>query len=129
MATTISLDRFPHRYMDEVCNQRKFDVLDELFAPEVLARIQQTVLPFIQAFSDWHGTVDDVIVQGDKVVNRWRGQGTHTGNQMGMPATGKAVTITGITIFRVAGNKIVEEWTQMDVFGLMQQLGVIPAQQ
>ena len=47
---------------------------------------------------------------------------------MGIPATGKPVTLTGITIFRIAGNKIVEEWTEMNQMSLMQQLGVIPSQ-
>jgi predicted ester cyclase len=118
----------PVRYMEELFNQRKFEVLDELFAPALLGRIRQTSVPFLMAFPDWHGTVEDIVVEGDTVANRWTGHGTHLGDQMGLPATGKAVTMTGITIFRVSGNEIVEEWTQADQVGLMQQLGVIPSQ-
>jgi steroid delta-isomerase-like uncharacterized protein len=128
MISMDALRKFPVRYMEEVFNQRRFEVLDELFAPELLGRIKQTSLPFLNAFPDWHGTVDDIIVEGDKVVNRWTGHGTHLTNAMGMPPTGKPVTLHGITIFRIADNKIVEEWTQMDQLGLMQQLGFIPPQ-
>jgi steroid delta-isomerase-like uncharacterized protein len=128
MPTIEEMRAFPVRYMEEVFNQRQFGVLDELFAPELLARIRQTSVPFLNAFPDWHGTVDDIIVEGDKVVNRWTGHGTHTTDAMGLPPTGKAVTLQGITIFRVDGGQVVEEWTQADMMGLMQQLGFIPSQ-
>jgi len=126
MTTTEVYKAFPVRYMEEVFNQRKFEVLDELFTPSILGRIKQSTLPFLAAFPDWHGTVDDIMVDGDKVINRWSGHGTNTASLMGMPPTGKAVTMTGITIFRISGNKIVEEWTEANQLGLMQQLGVIP---
>jgi steroid delta-isomerase-like uncharacterized protein len=112
--------------MEEVFNQRRFEVLDELFSADLVGRVRQTSVPFLLAFPDWHGTVDDIIVEGDKVVNRWTGHGTHQADLMGLPATGKTVTLNGITIFRVAHGKVVEEWTQADQFSLMQQLGVIP---
>jgi len=126
--TAIDIKTFPVRYMEEAFNQRKFEVLDEIFSAELMQRIGPSVIPFLTAFPDWHGTVDDIIAEGDKVVNRWTGHGTHLVELMGIPATGKPVTLTGITIFRIAGNKIVEEWTQMDQMSLMQQLGVIPSQ-
>jgi steroid delta-isomerase-like uncharacterized protein len=128
MTTSDTIKTFPVRYMEEAFNQRKFEVLDEIFSAELMQRIGPSVIPFLTAFPDWHGTVDDIIAEGDKVVNRWTGHGTHLVELMGIPATGKPVTLTGITIFRIAGNKIVEEWTQMDQMSLMQQLGVIPAQ-
>lgn len=128
MTTADDMRTYPVRYMEEVFNQRQFQVLDELFAPDLLSRIQQTAVPFLNAFPDWHGTVDDIIVEADKVVNRWTGHGTHTTDAMGMPPTGKAVTLHGITIFRVADGQFVEEWTQADQLSLMQQLGFIPSQ-
>lgn len=128
MTATETNKAFPVRYMEEVFNQRKFEVLDELFSAKLLERIRPTVIPFLVAFPDWHGTVDDVIAEGDTVVNRWTGHGAHQSDLMGIPATGKPVTLQGITIFRIAGDKIVEEWTQADQLGLMQQLGVIPSQ-
>ena len=126
--TAIDIKTFPVRYMEEAFNQRKFEVLDEIFSAELMQRIGPSVVPFLTAFPDWHGTVDDIIAEGDTVVNRWTGHGTHLVELMGIPATGKPVTLTGITIFRVAGNKIVEEWTEMNQMSLMQQLGVIPSQ-
>lgn len=127
MTSTEAMRAFPVRYMEEVFNQRRFEVLDELFSADLLPRIRQTAVPFLTAFPDWHGTVDDIIVEGDAVVNRWTGHGTHLTDAMGIPATGKAVTLHGITIFRIAGDKVVEEWTQADQLSLMQQLGFIPA--
>ena len=126
--TAIDIKTFPVRYMEEAFNQRKFEVLDEIFSAELMPRIGPSVVPFLTAFPDWHGTVDDIIAEGDTVVNRWTGHGTHLVELMGIPATGKPVTLTGITIFRVAGDKIVEEWTEMNQMSLMQQLGVIPSQ-
>ncbi|MEN3313879.1 MAG: hypothetical protein V7605_113, partial [Acidimicrobiaceae bacterium] len=75
------------------------------------------------AFSDAHITLDDVIIKDDKVVTRWTGRGTHDGDLMGMPPTGKAVAFTGIRIFRVADGQIAEGWVDWDTFGLMRQLG------
>jgi steroid delta-isomerase-like uncharacterized protein len=127
MTTPEALRAFPVRYMEDVFNQKRFEVLDELFSADLLPRIKQTSIPFLTAFPDWHGTVDDIVVEGGKVVNRWTGHGTHLNDLMGIPATGKAVTMTGITIFEVAGDKVVEEWTQADMMGLMQQLGIVPS--
>jgi steroid delta-isomerase-like uncharacterized protein len=90
---------------------------------------KQMMLPFRAAFSQPRSTIDDAIVDGDKVAWRWTFQGTHTGPLMGIPATGKAITLSGITIDRVAEGKIVERWNEADFMGLMQQLGVVPAPQ
>jgi len=84
---------------------------------------------FRAAFSDTQTTVDDAIAEGDKVAWRWTFRGTHTSPFMGIPATGKAITLTGITIDRVVGNQIVERWNQADFMGMMQQLSVTPAPQ
>jgi predicted ester cyclase len=78
------------------------------------------------AFPDWHATIEDVIAEGDKVVHRIKGGGTHKDEWMGIAATGKQVTTTGILIYRIDNGKIVEEWLQYDVLGVMQQLGAIP---
>ena len=58
---------------------------------------------------------------------RWIMRGTHNGPLMGIPATGKAVTVAGIDVFRIAGGQIVELWQHFDQLGMLQQLGVIPA--
>jgi len=71
--------------------------------------------------------IDDLISEGDKVVMRWTARGTHAGEFMGIPGTNRQVTVTGIDIYRVAGDKIVEHWGEWDGLGMMQQLGVVPA--
>ncbi|HUR36079.1 MAG TPA: ester cyclase [Vicinamibacterales bacterium] len=114
------------RYMEEVFNQRKFDVLSELYAPEALETVRPMTVGFLSAFPDWHGTIEDLFAEGDRVVNRWVGHGTNTQPLMGMPPTGKAVTLEGITIFKVADGKVVQQWSQADQLSLMRQLGVVP---
>jgi steroid delta-isomerase-like uncharacterized protein len=80
----------------------------------------------IEAFPDLNRTVEDQFTDEDHVVSRWRCTGTHQGIFMGIAATSKRVTFTGISIHRIADGKIVEEWQEWDLFGLMQQLGVPP---
>lgn len=80
------------------------------------------------AFPDLVRTVEDMVAEGDKVVARWTSTGTHTGPFMGLPPTGKAVTTTGITIFRLNGaGRIVEEWSETDMVGMLQQVGGMPS--
>jgi steroid delta-isomerase-like uncharacterized protein len=79
------------------------------------------------AFPDLERTVEDLVAQGDKVVARWTATGTHTGDFMGIPPSGQVATSSGITIFRIADGRIVEEWSESDMLGLLQQVGAIPA--
>jgi steroid delta-isomerase-like uncharacterized protein len=81
---------------------------------------------YIDAFADARITVDDQIAEGDKVASRWTGRGMHTGEFAGITATGKDVTVSGLTISRLEGGKIVEEWTTWDTLGMLVQLGAIP---
>jgi steroid delta-isomerase-like uncharacterized protein len=82
---------------------------------------------FLAAFPDGKHTIDDIVGEGDKVVARITYRGTHTGDLMGIPATGKHVTVSAMTVDQIAGGKIVETWRLFDQMGMMQQLGVIPA--
>lgn len=79
------------------------------------------------AFPDEVTTIEDQIAEGDKVVSRMTSRATHAGEFQGIPPTGKKVTVTGIWIDRVADGKIVERWGQVDVLGVMQQLGAVPS--
>ena len=83
---------------------------------------------FLTAFPGGTLNIDDLIVDGDKVVSRVTYRGTHTGDMMGVPPTGKLVTVTAMIIDQFADGKIVESWRLFDQMGMMQQLGVIPAQ-
>jgi predicted ester cyclase len=80
------------------------------------------------SFPDMMVTTEDLIAEGDKVVERWTLTQTHTGEPfMGASASGKRVQVTGISIYRIADGKIVEHWANMDLLGMLQQLGLASA--
>src|SRR5574341_1623858 len=128
------------RFLEEVFNKGKLNVLDEIIAsdhvnsgPGTLPGLpagpegaKQLVTVYRNAFPDVHFTVDEQIAEGDKVVTRWTGHGTHQGELLGIPATGKSSTVTGIAVDRIVNGKIAESWGIFDQFGMLQQLGVIP---
>jgi len=127
------------RFYAEVWNKGNLDAVADLLSsdfvdhaappgfPPGLEGAKQVFVMYRSAFPDFRLSVGDVIAEGDKVVVRWVTQGTHQGELMGIPPTGKRVTVTGIDLFRVAGGKIAEHWAEFDMMGMMQQLGVIPA--
>jgi steroid delta-isomerase-like uncharacterized protein len=86
---------------------------------EVFARLHR-------AYPDLHVTVEDLIAEGDKVVSRNSVTGTHQGEYMGVPPTGRSVAYNEIFVFRFAGGRIAETWGVVDVLSQMQQLGAIP---
>jgi predicted ester cyclase len=113
--------------------------IDELVEPNALIR---TPLPIeatgaqlakevfgrlLRAYPDLHITVEDLIEEGDKLVSRNTVTGTHQGEYMGLPPTGKSVTYNEIFIARFAGGRVAETWGVVDVFSQMKQLGAIPA--
>ena len=126
------------RALEEVWSQGKLDVIDEIFAADFVLHVagspdihgpegyKQFVADARSAFPDLQFTIEDQIAESDKVVTRYTFTGTHKGDFMGIPPTGVQVTVTGIDIDRIAGGKIVEEWTSYDALGMLQQLGVIP---
>ena len=81
---------------------------------------------FLVGFPDLHSTIEDMVSSGDKVVLRWRIEGTHTGEFMGVAPSNKKITLGIIEIFRVENGQLVEAWDQFDQLGLMQQIGDIP---
>ncbi len=130
------------RMFEEVLNQGKLNVLDELIAPDFVAHylrppLTQDVAGFKKyieanrtAFPDLHYVIEDMIAEGDKLVVRWTAKGTHKGPLATMPGikpTNKPVTITGIVIARRDANgKGLEVWGNLDEVGLLQQLGLGP---
>ena len=91
-----------------------------------LKNYKQYMRRYYSAFPDLHLTIDDMVVEGDKVAIRWTMSGTHKGEIEGIPPTGKKMTIWGISIERVVGGKFVETWETYDTMGFMQQLGLVP---
>ncbi len=87
---------------------------------------KQNVTLYRNAFPDVTLKIEEQIAEGERVVTRWTGRGTNRGALGNMAPTGKQATVTGITIDRIAGGKIVESWTNWDTLGLMQQLGAVP---
>jgi steroid delta-isomerase-like uncharacterized protein len=82
---------------------------------------------YLTGFPDGTITVDEQIAEGDIVATRWTGRGTHSGELMGIPATGKQVTVSGITFSRIVDGKAREAWLSWDTLSMMQQLGAVPA--
>src|SRR5919112_1810418 len=114
------------------------EALQEVYADDIVMHepdedvrgiegLTQFVSMIRSALPDLRITLEEDIAEGDKVVSRWRAQGTHQGELMGIAATGNEVAITGITIHRIEEGKIVEEWENWDALGLMQQIGAIPS--
>ena len=129
------------RFLEEVFGQGKLAVADEIIALDHVDRgpgalpglppgpegSKMVVTVYHNAFPDIRFTIDEQLVDGDKVVTRWTGFGTHKGELAGIPPTGKSATVTGIGVDRIVNGKIVESWGIFDQFGMLQQLGVIPA--
>ena len=80
---------------------------------------------YLGAFPDSHVTFEDLIASDDTIVGRWSATATHTGQLPGVAPTGKRITIGGITIYRIANDRIVEAWEQLDMLWMWQQLGVV----
>jgi steroid delta-isomerase-like uncharacterized protein len=127
------------RFLEEAFNEGNLGVADEIFAsdyilhdPAIPEEISgpEGVKGFVQmyrsAFPDTHITVEDQLAEGDEVVTRWTGRGTHQGELFGIPASGNRVEVSGITISRFEGGKIAEDWTNSDTLSMMQQIGAIP---
>ena len=80
----------------------------------------------MSAFSDVNYSINDILADGDKAVIRFTMQATHKGTFMGIPPTGKQITVKGVEIDKIVGGKIAETWDFLDSMGMMNQLGVIP---
>ena len=93
-----------------------------------IKNIKQLTSEEISAFPDLNYTIDDMVVEGDRVAIRFTLSYTHKGEFMGAPPTNKKVTTEEICIIRIAGGKFVEEWVKYDTYGFMQQLDLIPTQ-
>ncbi len=138
--TTEENKAISRRVGEEIFNGGDLDLADELYAPDYVLHdpslpedlhgpegLKRYVAMTRAAFPDARVTVEDQVAEGDKVVDRWTARGTHTGEFMGIPPTGRRIEVSGVTISRFAGGKIAEDWYQGDDLGMMRQLGVIPS--
>jgi steroid delta-isomerase-like uncharacterized protein len=126
------------RLFEEVWNQGHLALVAEFYNPDHVEHtptgplqgfeaLKQFIAMYRSAFPDVHFTIEDQIAEGDRVATRWSARGTHQGPLMGIPPTGKQVMVTAIGLGRFAGGKLVEGWNEVDMLGLMQQLGVVPS--
>ncbi len=125
------------RWFQEVWNEGRIQTVHELLSPDGVAtgqrgaeaeirgpeEFEKFVREFRGAFPDIKVTVEDVFGSGDKVVLRWSATMTHTGDALGLPASGRRVRSRGITVARIEHGKIVEGWDNWDQLGMLEQIG------
>jgi len=109
---------------------------DEYYSPEFvvhsptgdssLEEYNQLMRSMVTAFPDGKYECDDIVAEGDKVVGRYHFTGTHKGDFLGIPPTGRKVKIEGICIFKIRDARLLDMWVVNDMLGMMQQLGVVP---
>jgi predicted ester cyclase len=102
------------------------DAFDGLMAPDLAEEFKQNIAEIRRAFPDYAGTNVYQIAEGDKVANRFVALGTHLGEFMGVAPTGKRVEFVGNSIDRVVEGRIVESWVELDLLGVLRQLGAVP---
>jgi steroid delta-isomerase-like uncharacterized protein len=124
------------RLIDEFWNQGNLDIASEIFSDDLVSHnppisamypstvdgLKQYATDVSAAFPNFQVVLDDLILEGDRAVGHWTATGTHEGEFLGIPKTGKHASVPGATIYRFADNKIVEMWWAWDAMGLMQQL-------
>jgi steroid delta-isomerase-like uncharacterized protein len=127
------------RVVEAVWNRGELAVVDALFAPDYrehnprpgqpagVEGYKRGVAALRAAFPDLHLALEDLVAAGDKVAFRYTMRGTHRGELMGLPPTGKSFAIGGMVFARIAGGKVVERAGNQDELGLLQQLGALPA--
>jgi steroid delta-isomerase-like uncharacterized protein len=126
------------RFIDEVFNAGNFDSVNELLSPDYahhdpttqefgsgMEGFKRLIGYYRQAFPDLEITLDDQFAAGDRVADRWTGRGTHEGELMGIPATGRPVIAGGISIHRIADGRIAETWNNYDAAGVLRQIEAI----
>jgi steroid delta-isomerase-like uncharacterized protein len=125
-----------------VWEEGNLELLDELLAPDYVNHTPATpelptgpegvkgvVSMFRDGMPDLRVVIEDMIAEDDKVATRYTLEGTHEGALFGVPPTGQRLSIKSISVERVSHGKIIEHWRVTDELGMMQQLGVIPAQE
>jgi predicted ester cyclase len=127
-----------HNLIEKGFNEKDLSAFEAYFSPNLNDHALPAGVPegfegrkmfysaFLAAFPDLHVHIEDTFAEGDKLVTRWSARGTHSGDLMGIPPTGKQVSVGGTAIDRFENGQSVEHWEIFDQAGLMQQLGVIP---
>lgn len=132
---TVDNTTLVQQFFDEVVNQRNLAALGQFVSPNAINHSVPEGLPqepsqflglHLGAFPDLTATVENLLVAGDKVIALVSYHGTHQGAFLGIPPTGKSITITGINIFRIDNGQVVEHWGLTDRITALRQLGLVP---
>lgn len=126
------------RFVENVQNQHDLAEIDELYSPNFVDHSGAANLPGIEgvkafftmmftAFPDMHFTIRQQLAEGDQVATHKTFFGTHLGTFIGIPPTGKQVSIEAMDIFTISEGKIIDHWSVGDFLSMLQQLGVVPA--
>ena len=113
------------RLVDEVLNGGQLEVIDELYAPELVPSVRRWIAPFRASFPDVQMEIVELIAEGDKVVGRFTCSATHLGEWLGQAPTGRRFErVDEVSIFRFRDGKIAHAWSLEDTLGRLQQLGL-----
>lgn len=139
MTTTDENKKLYRRLVEEAFNQDDLDAVDEVVDGDIVVHaagqpeplrgpegVKEFLGMYRTAFPDGHIGIEEILAEGDIVVARWTGTGTHDGDLMGIAPTGAEVTVMGMEMYRVSDGKLVEGWELFDTLGMLQQLGAIP---
>lgn len=133
-------ETFIHRWFDEVWNNKREDAIDEMFAENGIANglndadgnplrgpegFKTLHRAFLSAYPDLKITVEDTVVEGDKIAARCKVTGSHDGHGIGVSPTNQPVEFTGMTIVRVKDGKIVEAWNEFNFMEMYKQVGAL----
>lgn len=112
------------RYIDEVINQKRLDVIDELFAPEMRDQVRGFLTSGGDPFPDAHEEIKDIVAEGNTVMVRWNFTGTHRGMYLDIPATGRSIEMIGFAVYYLENGQIVDDLMLMSNYGALKQMGV-----
>jgi steroid delta-isomerase-like uncharacterized protein len=131
--------RISWRLQEEVFGQGNLKLVDELLAADYISHapgdpelsrgpedIKEVVRAYHSAFPDINFAVEKQVAEGDMVVTRWIARGTHRGEFMGVPPSGRRIEVSGMSMDRISGGKIVENWNNWEALEMMRQIGAIP---
>ena len=114
------------RLVEAINEGEEAAAVDELFAPRVARRVKRLFAEFRTAFPDWHEEAVQLVAEGDTVAGRFRCSGTHLGEFLGNPPTGKRMEVEEVFFVRAEGGRFVDFWGLEDSLGRMRQLGLLP---
>jgi steroid delta-isomerase-like uncharacterized protein len=139
MNTTENNKAVVRKFLDEVINQNRMDRATDLVEEDFVELdplpgqrqgregLKAVLAMMRTAFPDIHWVVEEMVAEGDRVVTRFTWTGTHRGEFLGVPATGRSVSVKGVVIDQLAGGKMSNSRMLMDSLGMLQQLGVVPS--